>query len=102
MTTRLIEDLPPALKDRYLSLFSASYRTGKSLYIPNKFEKWYEEGNRMPDDLTVMVADFNGLLDGIEKWSDEERNKKMNFIYFMITYCGGFPNAIVVTKDELE
>lgn len=78
----------------------SSRGSGKSLLIPHMFEKWYSEGNRMPENQTVMVADFEGLVGEFDQLSPEMRLKRVNFFYFLIKFGGGLPNAWIQDKDS--
>jgi hypothetical protein len=73
---------------------------GKSTYIPSMFEKWYDEGNRIPENQTVMVADFEGWVGEFEQLSPEMRVKRLNFFYFLIKFGGGLPHAWIQDKDS--
>ncbi len=73
----------------------------KSMWALHRFIEWYAEGNRMPDDVSVMAYDIEGLFANIDELSNDEIVQKGNLIWFMITYCGGYPHAVIVPKVTL-
>ena len=73
---------------------------GKSLYMLNRFEQWYLEGNRVPANVGVRIYDIEGIFENMDEWSDELREKKFCLVYFMCAYGGGFPNAEIYIKDN--
>lgn len=72
----------------------------KSLLSITVFNEWYSNGNRMPDDKTVLIADFGYPPINIEEMSDEEICKFRNLVWYCITFHGGFPNAVIADKKN--
>lgn len=73
---------------------------GKSLYMLNRFEDWYLTGNRKPENVNVLICDIEGdFMKNFDSWSEEEREYKINLVYFMCAYGGGFPHATLQVKE---
>lgn len=82
-----------------LNLFSAR-GGGKSLYMQYRFIDWYNTGNRKPENINVVYYDIEGdFWMNFEKLSKEEQEYKINLVYFMCAYGGGFPHAAIQVKE---
>lgn len=68
---------------------------GKSINWLNSFKKWYDEGNRIPDNVHVIYYDIESLPPDEGPEADIYR---MNMMYYCIKFLGGFPNAMLVEK----
>ena len=68
------------------------------MFMESRFQKWYADGNRKPANIGVQIADLEGTLDGISSWSSERLEKFQSLVYFMITFGGGYPNAVLVNS----
>lgn len=77
-------------------MISSSYSRGKSLFLLNKFEKWYADGNRIPSGVSVEIFDLEGSFSDLENASLEEKTRTFNLIYFLCEYGGGYHNARIV------
>jgi hypothetical protein len=98
-----LDELTKGLAEGKTVMINENLSRGKSMMIPNMFEKWYSEGNRMPDNIGIRYYDFDGWIGEFIKLSDEMRIKQKNFIWFMMQYGGGFPNAeLFEVKGENE
>lgn len=82
-----------------LCSISASYSGGKSWAIPNMFEKWYSEGNRMPSYVGIRYLDFEGLFKDIP---DELYTKLMNAMWFSMKHGCPISNAVVYIIEDKE
>lgn len=71
--------------------------SSKSMYMLNRFEQWYSEGNRMPENQGVLYFDIEQPLPTFD--SEEHRIKHMNFLWFMVKF-GGYTNAQIYEKGD--
>ena len=72
---------------------------GKSIWPFEKFNQWWDNGNRMPSNEKVIYYDIEHVFDESD---DEELIKQMNFIWFMITFFGGFHNAQIMSNETVN
>jgi hypothetical protein len=82
-----------------LDLF-ASGVGGKSHYMLYRFVDWYNTGNRKPENVNVIYHDVEGdFWTNFQELSKEEQEYKINLVYFMCAYGGGFPHAAIQVKE---
>ena len=78
----------------------ASGGGGKSNYMLYRFVDWYKAGNRMPEHVKVIYYDIEGdFWVNFDKLPKEEQEYKINLVYFMCAYGGGFPNAAIQVRE---